>query len=224
MNIKRITENVSGRDFICGDIHGCYSLLYSELDKLNFDETKDRLFCTGDLVDRGPESLDVLDIIDKSWFHSVLGNHDLFACEFYANKINTNMEFNESIYKLNGGDWFISLDTETQRIIANKFSKLPIAIELESKGELIGIVHADCPFNDWNIFKFELLFEEPNRALILECIWNRDRIKNKDQTSINNIDRVYHGHTVLENVEVYGNRHYIDTGAVFYDKLTIIEL
>lgn len=79
MNIKRITGNVSGRDFICGDIHGCYSLLYSELDKLNFDESKDRLFCTGDLVDRGPESLDVLDIIDKSWFHSVLGNHDLFA-------------------------------------------------------------------------------------------------------------------------------------------------
>ena len=222
MNIKRITGNVSGRDFICGDIHGCYSLLYSELNKLNFDETKDRLFCTGDLVDRGPESLDVLDILDKSWFHSVLGNHDLFACEFYANKLNPNMEFNESIYKLNGGDWFISLDIETQRIIANKFSKLPIAIELESKGELIGIVHADCPFNDWNDFKFKL--QNPDRNLILECIWNRDRIKNKDQTSINNIDRVYHGHTVLENVEVYGNRYYIDTGAVFYDKLTIIEL
>lgn len=222
MNIKRITGNVSGRDFICGDIHGCYSLLYSELDKLNFDETKDRLFCTGDLVDRGPESLDVLDILDKSWFHSVLGNHDLFACEFYANKLNPNMEFNESIYKLNGGDWFISLDTETQRIIANKFSKLPIAIELESKGELIGIVHADCPFNDWNVFKFEL--QEPDRALILDCIWNRNRVKNKDQTYIDNIDRVYHGHTVLENVEVHGNRHYIDTGAVFYNKLTIIEL
>jgi serine/threonine protein phosphatase 1 len=223
MNIKRVPVNESGRDFICGDIHGCYSLLYSELDKLNFDESKDRLFCTGDLVDRGPESLDVLDIIDKSWFHSVLGNHDLFACEFYANKINQNIRLDyESTYKLNGGDWFISLDTETQRIIANKFSKLPIAIELESKGELIGIVHADCPFNDWNIFKFEL--QEPNRALILECIWNRNRVKNKDQTYIDNIDRVYHGHTVLENVEVHGNRHYIDTGAVFYNKLTIIEL
>lgn len=222
MNIKRIPENVSGRDFICGDIHGCYSLLYSELDKLNFDETKDRLFCTGDLVDRGPESLDVLDILDKSWFHSVLGNHDLFACEFYANKLNPNMEFSESTYKLNGGDWFISLDTETQRIIANKFSKLPIAIELESKGKLIGMVHADCPFNDWNVFKFEL--QEPDRALILDCIWNRNRVKNKDQTYIDNIDRVYHGHTVLENVEVHGNRHYIDTGAVFYNKLTIIEL
>jgi len=223
MNIKRVPINESGRDFICGDIHGCYSLLYSELDKLNFDESKDRLFCTGDLVDRGPESLDVLDIIDKSWFHSVLGNHDLFACEFYANKINQNITLNyESTYKLNGGDWFISLDTETQRIITNKFSKLPIAIELESKGELIGIVHADCPFNDWNIFKFEL--QEPNRALILECIWNRNRVKNKDQTYIDNIDRVYHGHTVLENVEVHGNRHYIDTGAVFYNKLTIIEL
>jgi len=223
MNIKRVPINESGRDFICGDIHGCYSLLYSELDMLNFDESKDRLFCTGDLVDRGPESLDVLDIIDKSWFHSVLGNHDLFACEFYANKINQNIRLDyESTYKLNGGDWFISLDTETQRIIANKFSKLPIAIELESKGELIGIVHADCPFNDWNIFKFEL--QEPNRALILECIWNRNRVKNKDQTYIDNIDRVYHGHTVLENVEVHGNRHYIDTGAVFYNKLTIIEL
>lgn len=221
MNLKRFSKNTTGKDWIVGDIHGCYSILYAELKKVNFDETKDRLFSVGDLVDRGPESIEVLDIITKPWFHAVLGNHDLFACEYYAANLNS-LGFDVSTYKHNGGQWFILLDLETQKIIVKHFSVLPVAIEVETDNGLVGIVHADCPFNNWNTFVHEL--EEADRELVLKCIWNRDRIRNPDNTVIQNIHKVYHGHSVLKTDVLLGNRHYIDTGAVFNNYLTIREL
>lgn len=223
MNLKRFPKNTEGKDWVVGDIHGCYSILYNELKKINFDESKDRLFSVGDLVDRGPESIDVLDIINKSWFHAVLGNHDLFACEYYAYLINKALDLGYiNNYAANGGKWFLDLDIGTQKIIAKHFALLPVAIEVETDNGLVGIVHADCPYNDWNTFVYELV--EADRELVLKCVWNRDRIRNRDNTVIQNIHKVYHGHSVVKTDVLLGNRHYIDTGAVFNNYLTIREL
>lgn len=67
------------RTFVVGDIQGCYQSLSSLLTEINFDPDSDRLWAVGDLVNRGPQSLDVLrfchDLGDS--FKTVLGNHDL---------------------------------------------------------------------------------------------------------------------------------------------------
>jgi bis(5'-nucleosyl)-tetraphosphatase (symmetrical) len=62
-----------------GDVHGCYRTLRKLLKKIEFAKTDDRLWFTGDLVNRGPRSLDVLEwAVDHDWrIESVLGNHDL---------------------------------------------------------------------------------------------------------------------------------------------------
>ena len=62
-----------------GDIQGCFDTLKRLLDRIEFDPSEDRLWLVGDLVNRGPKSLDVL-----RWARdaggavtSVLGNHDV---------------------------------------------------------------------------------------------------------------------------------------------------
>ena len=65
--------------FAIGDIQGCYKPLQKLLRKIGFTPGADRLWCVGDLVNRGPKSLDTLRLLadlDDS-LTTVLGNHDL---------------------------------------------------------------------------------------------------------------------------------------------------
>lgn len=66
--------------YVIGDIQGCYDPLQRLLEKVQFDPAEDQLWCPGDLVNRGGQSLETLRLLESlgDRFTMTLGNHDLY--------------------------------------------------------------------------------------------------------------------------------------------------
>ena len=77
MLIRRIDANRRGRDFVVGDVHGCFRTLEQLLIRVGFEPGQDHLFSVGDLIDRGPNSLDAIDWLVHGRIHTAtMGNHE----------------------------------------------------------------------------------------------------------------------------------------------------
>jgi len=74
---KSFPLNEHGDDFVVGDLHGRGRQLLDKLAALGFNPAVDRVFCTGDLIDRSEHSFETLELLlGQPWFYFVRGNHD----------------------------------------------------------------------------------------------------------------------------------------------------
>jgi serine/threonine protein phosphatase 1 len=215
--LKHFERNASGRDFIVGDVHGSFAKLRAALDAIGFDSEHDRLFCTGDLGDRGPESIQALEWLKEPWFHPVEGNHEQLARDYHAGTIPA--EYFARI----GGAWLIGMSPQERTIYVDAINTLPTAITLETEDGPVGIVHADCPLPSWERFcaalesEPELPKDRPGQVFTASmrniCVWNRSRIESGNARPIEGVRAVVCGHTIVEHPSRLGNVIYIDTGA-----------
>lgn len=205
--IKKIPRNdKGGTDYAVGDIHGCFSKLMKVLEAIKFDFNKDRLFCVGDLCDRGTESQNVLDFLSNSWVQTTFGNHEQILF-LYENKIIDDRQLANV-----GAEWWLLLDRDKKDKILETFKSLPIAMEVNTKAGKIGLLHGECPVADWN--KLESTISSINgNSFIDKILWGTGSPYN--QFTFKNIDAIIVGHMTQESYFKAGNVHLLDTGAVY---------
>lgn len=232
---KTIDQNDYGRDFVVGDLHGCYEEFQKALKWQNFDPEIDRVFSVGDLVDRGPDSLSCLSLLEENWFHCVKGNHEILwlkAHKFWLQDFDDafddriDLEIWCKVFLQNGGE--IINDPKIYIKYKKLIEELPSIIELKHRsGKKFGILHAELPikFTDWGILK-DMTDEEIEKTLGPSLYWGRARYTSKTllHPLVENIDRIYVGHTIVDGVIDIGNFRYLDTGAFLVDGKLTMEL
>lgn len=177
--ILRVDRNRSGRDFVVGDVHGHLHQLQAQLDAVDFDRSCDRLFCLGDIVDRGPASESLLALIDQKAYFSILGNHEAMMIAGFENP--------ETIprHRANGGDWFYALPEHQRQRFVHQVRSRPWAIELHAGDRRIGLIHANALDGNWprtlralaameeKWSKGASLEEEPLAGKAKQVLWDR---------------------------------------------------
>ena len=219
--IKRLPLNERGRDFLIGDVHAEFNRLEELLATVGFKPESDRLISTGDLVDRGPDSDQVLDWLSRPWFYAVMGNHELMAM---AHSCNGGQDAADHV--ANGGAWMAAMDQEERLEYAEAFAGMPLAIEIQTARGPVGVVHADIPPGlSWQSLVTEL--EAGNRDSANWLLWSRQRLEAAAQgeatPDVVGIRRVYVGHTTVKRPVAVGNVCYIDTGAHFGGQMMLID-
>ena len=232
--LTRLKANPKGRDYTVGDIHGEFDKVHALLNKINFNPDNDRLFCVGDLIDRGPASYEVIAFLDSPYVWAVRGNHEQMAIEYFtATQENPVRALQmRPMFDANGGEWFTKLDYDRQARYSARFEELPYAIEIDGEEQEMkfGIVHAEVPGDDWGFFTMwmDQAAPPPNDGwhhVEHYALWGRDIIRGRaDFKFVAGIDRVFVGHTPVRDYAQIGNVFYIDTGAVFGRKLTMIDI
>ncbi|WP_341666962.1 metallophosphoesterase [Alcaligenes sp. SDU_A2] len=203
MHVPHFTLNTQGRDIAVGDIHGSFSALQAALRQIRFDPDKDRLFSVGDLVDHGPESRQVLDWLAQPWFHAIAGNHELMT---WRRAIGQPVQ--EFDHRVLGGLWLDDCPPDEQQRIAQGLQTLPLAMEVATPDGLVGIVHADFPYEDWTAIH-DPAFDADDQYV---CMWSIDRYESRYAEPVRNIRALVHGHRTTRSMLRLGNVYFIDTG------------
>lgn len=205
---QKISVNTVGRDFAVGDIHGSFTSLQRALDQIGFEPKTDRLFSVGDLVDRGAESHCVLDWLGKPWFYALCGNHDFMAWRSAMGDPYPHVD-----HLAHGGSWLSALSGGDQQAIGHRLAALPLVLEVETPKGSIGLVHADCPFDDWEQMRrvaWDQLSDDD--AIVQCCLWSTLRHQRQYAAIVKNIRAVVHGHTTIPAMRLLGNVYFLDTG------------
>lgn len=232
---KLLPKNTHGRDFVVGDLHGCFDQLTMFMRFIRFDPEVDRLFSVGDLVDRGPKNLECLRLLNKPWFHAVKGNHEELMQDFLLGGPTGPW------WSRNGGKWFDSLSTseakELVALVQDKVVDLPLMLSVVDQ---FHVLHAeldaveeltDDDLADLDTFKEVALAQCMDGASIL---WGRNifldlAFKGRKQIVDHDIEflkkssftkmfgpklsQIFSGHTPVQNPTKILGQINLDTGA-----------
>jgi serine/threonine protein phosphatase 1 len=198
---------------IIGDVHGCLEMLKRLMDKIAYRPERDSLIFLGDYIDRGKDAMGVVEYILSlsrlsGDIHCLLGNHEAIFLDYLEGRDRRSFIMNGGAatlesYHAGRGLAEGPLVPETH---LSFYKSLRTYIELDD----YWVVHAGF---------------RPNLAIhkqpLTEMIWIRDPFIFSD---FDFGKRVIFGHTPFYEPLVMSNKIGLDTGAVYGNKLTCLDL
>ncbi len=199
--------------FVVGDIHGCYDKLCALMDKIPLNEARDQLIFIGDYIDRGPSSFDVVNYmieiknrIPGTVF--IKGNHE----DMLQNYLDGSDRFT---YQLNGGqktldEYLTRSDNKDAFPIPSGHLEFFNALQLYYQTDDYIFVHAGL--------REKVQLESQAK---MDLLWIRDEFI---YSNFNFGKRVVFGHTPFKEPLLQPNKIGIDTGAVYGNLLSCVQL
>ncbi len=201
------------RIFIVGDVHGCLDMLKRLMDKIGWDPSSDRLIYVGDYVDRGEDPFGVVEFVVgqtriSPLVECLIGNHEAMLLDYLSGK-------DEGPFFYNGGGSTVR-SYRLNRI--NKDDPLFPPAHISFFDSL-------RPFADIGTHIVVHAGLRPSVALenqsLEDMIWIREDFIYSD---FDFGKTVVFGHTTFRKPLVTANKVGIDTGAVYGNRLTCLEL
>lgn len=221
-SVRMISSNKVGRDFVVGDLHGCVSALRTLLRGVGFHTARDRLFSVGDLPDRGPASIEALELLREPWFFAVRGNHEQILIDHLRRP---------DMNKANDTRWLRSAClsiTERQQFASYwlpKLDRLPLvmAVGLDDPDprKRFYVVHAEILEDRASVTQEMILnwsFERPGKARH-RAMWGRSLItawwdgRPVKRAHVQDLPLIVCGHTVVDRPRKLARQVFIDRGA-----------
>ncbi len=212
--------------YAIGDIHGQFDMLLEIMERIKKDAAgrDHRVIFIGDLCDRGPHSRGVIEYIMQGQENGanwdvIRGNHDRYLQQFARTGALLDPQGATRLDWLNprlGGDKTLlsfGIDPENDPILHKSDIPENIVSWLEKLPNII--LTEKCAFVHAGILPHTPLEEQVEKDLI----WIREPFL----SSLEEHGKlIIHGHTIIENVEHFGNRIAIDTGAGKFMELSCI--
>ena len=199
--------------FAVGDIHGCFEKLCELMDKIPINMEQDQLLFIGDYIDRGPGSIEVLDYLIELEQRSpgiifLKGNHE----DMLQNYLDGSDRFT---YLLNSGQQ--TLDAYLNNRKASEDYPVPAA-----HLEFLSALRMYYETKDYIFVHAGLREKVPlGSQKDADLLWIRDEFIYSDYDFGK---RVIFGHTPFKEPLVQTNKIGIDTGAVYGNRLTCVQL
>ena len=205
--------------YVISDIHGMYKEFIAMLELIKFNK-EDELYIIGDIIDRGPQPIDLLEyIVAHNNIHLIKGNHEEMLLEwyYYGNYYWISNNGGDTTYR-QLQDYQMHSNINYLDAVVQYINRLPLYKILEINEKKYILVHSALDIlDDIKDMSVEELIRIQDKNYML---WNREHIENvktfKDYTII-------HGHTPVQLIDKnntgtiitkQGNI-YIDCGACF---------
>lgn len=218
--VRRIACNAAGRDFVVGDVHGCFRTLERALAELSFDAGCDRLFGVGDLVDRGPHSAEALVWLECRFEAVVMGNHERPLLYWF--------DPHRRPSPAHRPQWMRCVPCSQHRRWRAALARLVLSVTIETPYGPVGVVHADLPHPDWAVATAMLEEGTPEHVdiALLGIDAPEAEARRHRSRAVHGLRALVHGHFVVDDVERIANRWNVDTGASFpgRDRLTLLHV